>query len=74
MHGFLLDDRELFIGLCSHAGKASASSPYLHFTTDTAVVGEAGSKTAKEFIKLFANWFDTYWQSPDVRHFWPPKT
>lgn len=61
MHGFLLDDRALFISFCSFDDKKWISSPYMEFLKEATPGYELDSKAATHFIKVFENWFKRQW-------------
>jgi hypothetical protein len=61
MHGFLLDDRILFVSLCSFDDGKMASSPYLQFLKNAGPDYELDERVAEYFIAVFASWFDRRW-------------
>jgi hypothetical protein len=72
MHGFLVDDQVLFMGLCSHDGTAWTTSPYIHFVKSPEDGGELDGAIGTHFIKVFNNWFDARWKNANARTVWLP--
>ncbi|NMG63630.1 hypothetical protein GPA19_01515 [Azoarcus indigens] len=74
MHGFLVDDRILFVGLCSNDGKAWTTSPYIQFIRNPEKRSELDGDIARHFIQVFEGWFDAHWNAPAARRVWPHES
>ncbi|MGY4827121.1 metallophosphoesterase family protein [Sphaerotilaceae bacterium SBD11-9] len=62
MHGFLVNDSALIVGVCMRDNASVKTSPYMVFLVD----GEdthADPDTARDMRDMFSRWFDAHWAS-----------
>jgi hypothetical protein len=68
IHGFLLEDRRVFVSLCCLVNGELHNVPYLEFDLDNP---NSDSEIAREYISVFQSWSGQLWK--DARDVWPPS-
>jgi len=62
MHGFLVNDSALIVGVCMVDDACVKSSPYMVFLLDGENSG-TDAETARDMRDMFSRWFDSHWDS-----------